>query len=62
MDDKVKRYYCQTKELCSFKNEFASNQRCFADYAVRISCPNLIRKDGLTWREGSKENEALLKI
>lgn len=62
MVDGLKRFYCGTKDLCTFKNEWASNKRCFAPYPVRSSCPNLVRKDGRTWREGSKENDELVRM
>jgi len=59
-NESVKRYFCGTKDLCSHKDTFVNN-RCFASYAIRQSCPNIIRKDNKTWRQGSKEEEALCK-
>jgi len=59
--DKIKRFYCCTKELCNFKNEWASNDRCFAPYAIRSSCPNIKRQNGRSWKQGSKEKEEFIK-
>jgi len=61
MADNIKHFYCCVNDLCSFKNEWATNSRCFAPYAVRSSCPNVMRKDGKSWKQGSKENEELVK-
>lgn len=54
-DTHIKRFYCCSKDLCQFRNEWATNQRCFAPYLIRSSCPSLKRIDGRSWREGSKE-------
>lgn len=59
--DTVKHFYCNTKELCAHRNEWATNNRCFAPYAIRSSCPNIARKDGLSWKQGSEENEELVR-
>lgn len=61
MKNHMKRFYCCSKDLCTFKNEFASNNRCFAHYAVRTSCPSLMRKDGKCWKEGSLESDEFVK-
>ena len=61
MNDQIKHFYCCSKELCTFRNEWASNQRCFANYPVRTSCPNIMRKDGRSWRSGSKETEEFIR-
>ena len=58
---KLKRFYCCTKDLCSYRNEWATNNRCFATYAVRSSCPNLMRQDGKSWKQGSKESDEFYK-
>lgn len=58
MDDKPKRFYCGTTNICPHKEHYVNN-RCFASYAVRQSCPNIIRKDNKTQREGSKEETVL---
>ena len=41
---KVKKFYCNTKDLCSHKQEWI-NQRCFAPYIIRTSCRYLADKD-----------------
>jgi len=51
--DRIKRFYCCTNDLCQFKNEWADNKRCFASYIIRSSCPNIMRKDGKSNRQGS---------
>jgi hypothetical protein len=56
----VKRFFCGSNEVCVFKESFINN-RCFAIYSVRQSCPRIIRKDGLNWLQGSKEEEVLVK-
>jgi hypothetical protein len=57
MPDKIKRFYCRSKDLCFFRNEWANNGRCFAPYITRSSCPNIMRKDGKSAREGSNQIE-----
>jgi len=59
--ESVKRFYCCSKDVCKFKNEWASNNRCFANYAIRTSCPSLKRSDGRCWRDGSKETNEFVK-
>ena len=59
--EKIKRFYCCTKELCYYKNEWASNDRCFAPYAIRSSCPNIRRQNGRSWKQGSKERNEFIK-
>jgi len=56
----VKRFFCGSSEVCAFKEGYINN-RCFASYAVRQSCPRIIRSDGRTWIQGSKEEEVLMK-
>lgn len=51
-----KRFTCATKETCQFKQHYVNN-RCFADYAIRQSCPSIKRADGLSQRQGSKIEE-----
>lgn len=58
MEKKTKKFMCGTKDNCAHKNNYINN-RCFAPYVVRQSCPYLIRNDKKTWRAGSKEEEAL---
>ena len=41
---KVKKFYCLTKDLCSYKQEWV-NQRCFAPYVVRATCRHLANKE-----------------
>ena len=41
---KVKRFYCDTKDVCYFKQHYI-NQRCFAPYVVRASCRYLASKE-----------------
>ena len=40
---KIKKFYCNTKDLCSYKQEWI-NQRCFAPYTIRASCRYLADK------------------
>jgi len=60
MKDKPKRFFCGSKDQCNFKDHYI-NSRCFAPYTVRQSCPNILRADNKTWREGSKEEMVLSK-
>lgn len=61
MSESLKRFYCCSKDLCAWKNEWANNDRCFANYIIRSACPNIMRRDGKSWRQGSKENEEFFK-
>jgi len=56
--EEIKRFQCGSKEICTFKEHFV-NQRCFAPYPVRQSCPHIRRKDGKTWKDGSVEEAVL---
>jgi hypothetical protein len=58
--DILKRFYCGTKDICFYKEHYVNN-RCFADYIIRQCCPNIIRADGKTWKDGSKEEAVLIK-
>ena len=60
MENAPKRFICGTKEICYFK-EHNINQRCFATYPIRQSCPNIVRADNKTWKDGSKEEAVLVK-
>jgi hypothetical protein len=40
----IKRFYCRSRDLCIFKNQFV-NQRCFADYKIRATCRYLARNE-----------------
>ena len=44
---------CGMGDVCAFKHHYI-NQRCFAQFAVRQSCPHIVRHDGSSWAEGSK--------
>jgi hypothetical protein len=59
--DSIKRFYCCSTDLCQFRNEWASNRRCFAPYPIRTSCPSLMRSDGKSWKEGSKETDEFVR-
>lgn len=58
--EEPKRFFCGNKDLCIYKNVYVNN-RCFAPYVTRQSCPNIIRVDKRTWRDGSKEEVILCK-
>jgi hypothetical protein len=58
MSDELKRFFCGTKEICYFKEHYI-NSRCFANYRIRQTCPNILRKDRLTQAQGSKEEDVL---
>ena len=60
MDKEPKKFYCGTKEVCGFKDAYI-NQRCFAAYSVRQSCPNILRTDNKTQRNGSREEAVLTR-
>jgi hypothetical protein len=60
MDNEPKKFYCGTKEICNFKDHYI-NQRCFSGYAVRQSCPNILRADNKTQRQGSIEEAVLTR-
>jgi len=62
VEGQIKHFYCCTNDLCAFRNEWASNNRCFATYPVRSSCPNVMRKDGKSWKQGSEEKDEHYKI
>lgn len=52
----LKRFSCCNKDACNWKQHYV-NQRCFAPYAIRQTCPSVMRKDGKAWFEGSREDE-----
>lgn len=56
----AKKFFCGTAEVCPFKQHYVNN-RCFAVYSVRQSCPKILRRDGKTILEGSKEEAVLTK-
>lgn len=58
--EQPKRFYCGMNEVCFFKEHYI-NQRCFAPYQIRQSCPNVLRVDNRTQREGSREEAVLCK-
>lgn len=60
MDKQPKKFYCGTKEICGFKDHYI-NSRCFADYPIRQSCPNILREDNKTQRQGSTEEAVLTR-
>jgi len=60
LGDEPKKYYCGTRDCCQFKQHYINN-RCFAQYAIRQSCPSLIRADHKTILQGSKEEKPLTK-
>jgi len=60
VNEQPKRFFCGTNEICWFK-EPNINLRCFANYVVRQSCPNILRADNKTQRQGSKEEAVLCK-
>lgn len=60
MEKETKKFFCGTKDVCSNKDHYVNN-RCFAGYTIRQSCPNIIRKDNKTWKDGSKEETAQCK-
>lgn len=41
---KVKKFYCNTKDICFFKNHYC-NPRCWAPYTVRSTCRHLANKE-----------------
>lgn len=50
----VKKFVCGTRDICAFKNHYVNN-RCFASYPARQCCPHIVRADGKTMLEGSKQ-------
>lgn len=58
MVEKTKKFFCSHEEPCQYKDHFI-NSRCFAPYAIRQSCPNIIRRDNKSWNQGSKEESVL---
>lgn len=58
--ESTKRFTCGSKDPCQYKDHNI-NCRCFAPYPVRQSCPSILRKDGKSWRDGSSEEEVLIK-
>jgi hypothetical protein len=60
MEKEPKKFYCGTKEICAFKEAYINN-RCFAVYQIRQSCPNILRVDNKTQRQGSTEEAVLTK-
>lgn len=60
MENEIKKFYCGEKCICSFKDQYI-NQRCFANYTIRQTCPNILRTDNRTQRNGSKQEAVLTK-
>lgn len=60
MQNDTKKFYCGEKEICYYKDHYI-NQRCFAPYSTRQSCPSIMRADNKTQAQGSKEEAVLVR-
>lgn len=58
--EEIKKFFCGGNDICKFKEHYINN-RCFAPYIIRQSCPNILRADHKTQRQGSKEETVLCK-